>query len=428
MYAINTANGGLKWKFETKDPLAYWDNNMSAIGGSPCYDNGKIFFNDINRKTYCLDAVTGAEIWEWITPWTSIASNANEVFHFGTPTVGGGRVYTGAGIQYQGLHFVALNETTGELIWNRSMGGNTQPVNTPAYQYVSPSDERIYFCESLSISCYNAANGHLLWLQFNGHQNFASPVFVNSLRGPVVYVGSDTYGISCYNATITTDRYDRFGALIAEASGGNGTTISTFDTEGEIDGSAALYDGMLYIGSADGKLYCLSDIPDVCLYMDAASSKGAGPMWSNETMTITGRLYTITTYTHYNQPGQPTDDYYVGIPYEDVLVTFTKPDGTSVDVPATTDNYGYFSVSYNPNAEGQWSWNAWFNGKDNVRDQLLYAYTEEAPVTVATPPTGGGGGGGGSAGTPVEYIYVAIAVIVIVLIAIGVYVFMRRRK
>jgi hypothetical protein len=151
-------------------------------------------------------------------------------------------------------------------------------------------------------------------------------------------------------------------------------------------------------------------------------------MWSNETITISGKLHATVNYT---SPDEVTQPFYSGLPNASVILSINKPDLSAVNVTTTTDLYGDFSVSYSPTEAGNWGWVAYYAGQ-----QLPYviydaAYTEWKPVEVVSPPspeTPTPSPPPPSEGIPVEYIYVAVAVIAIVLIAIGAYAYTKRSK
>jgi uncharacterized repeat protein (TIGR02543 family) len=100
----------------------------------------------------------------------------------------------------------------------------------------------------------------------------------------------------------------------------------------------------------------------------------------NEAVTVSGQLYSPTTT--YGQLYTP------GIRNEPVKVSFGTPSGTRVDVSATTDAKGKFTVTYTPTAAGDWTAMAWYNGtqisQDGYSYSYLYAYGAELPFKVGT--------------------------------------------
>jgi hypothetical protein len=180
-------------------------------------------------------------------------------------------------------------------------------------------------------------------------------------------------------------------------------------------------------------MYCFGKVPAISFSLIVASNK-VGEMWSNETITIAGRLTpTVTTVSNgFTDYGTFAAN---GLPNATINVSLTKPDMTSVNLTTTTDTHGAFSVSYNPNVAGDWGWVAWYPGEAKAWITYGTTYSEWNPFTVTAPtsttpvvspsptPTSTP-----AAGTPVEYIYAAVAVIVIVIIAIGAYAYTRRSK
>ena len=379
VYCLNKENGDTLWTFPTGGPIC----------GSPAYADGVIYIASTDRNMYALNASNGNKIWNWMTP------KETTQLHFApTPTVAEGKVFFGGGAAYATpIIFVALHANNGTIAWQRNMDpeSNTQPIQAPTY-----ADGVIYTSEHMGASAFNATDGSRIWYQWLGFQVFGSVAYADDLRGnatgypgcPKVYVGCDSFSVTCLNAT-------------------SGAPISSYTTGAQVSSSPALWEGKLYVGSSDGFVYCFDDSPVVCTDIWAVSSKGA-KMLPNETVVISGGL----------KPG---------IPNAEILVTFTKPDQTQVDVTTTTDLKGLFSVSYNPGVVGNWSWTAWWNGEELPHVSYTYAYTDDMPLEVVSeeespppPPP--------AEGIPIEYIYAIVAVVAIVIIAIVGYLYMRRGK
>jgi outer membrane protein assembly factor BamB len=268
----------------------------------------------------------------------------------------------------------------------------------------------------MGASARYASNGTRKWYQWLGFQVFSSCAVADDLRsdatgqtiGAKVYVGCDSYSVTCLKAV-------------------NGTVLSSYTTQGQVSSSPAIWDGKLYVGSVDGKVYCFDDAPRVSTGIYAASNKGE-QMWSNETITISGKVHAIENYTN---AYDVTKQYYPGLPNATVILSINKPDLSAVNVTTTTDNMGDFTASYSPTEVGDWGWVAYYKGQQLPYVTYNAAYTEwnsfkvtappipETPTPTPTPPP---------SGIPVEYIYVAVAVIAIVLIAIGAYAYTKRSK
>ena len=392
-YCLNKENGNPLWTFPTGGP----------IGGSPAYADGVIYIASTDRNVYALDASNGNKIWNWTTPKTfeyqhpiwgwmnETVFGKSALFLVSTPTIAEGKVFIGGGAAYSGgmfmvpsILFAAINATDGTSIWEVDLQGNNAPVWTPTYV-----DGVLYAPEWMSLAAYNATDGSIIWNQWLGHQVFSSVAYADDMRGAKLYVGADSYSITCFNTT--------------------GTPISVYGTDGQVVGSPALYDGKLYVGSVDHDVYCFDDAPVVSTEIWAESSKGA-EMWTNETVVIGGKLHPE-------------------IPDATILVTFTKPDQTQEDITTTTNLRGYFSASYTPTVDGNWSWTAWYEGVDLGSHSYSYAYTDDMPLKVVSPgeePTNGEEPP--PEGIPMEYIYAIVAVIAIIIIAVAAYVYMKRGK
>ena len=396
VYCLDKDDGDIVWWYPTDGP----------IGGSPAYADDTIYIASTDRNVYALNAANGNKIWNWTTPknftydlgfpfgWINeTVFGKSNLFLVSTPTVAEGKVFIGAGAAYSGgimgfffpenILFAALNATDGTSIWKVKLLGNNAPVWTPTYV-----DGVLYAPQWMSLAAYNATDGSVIWDQWLGHQVFSSVAYADDIRGAKLYVGCDSYSVTCFNTT--------------------GTPISVYGTDGQVPGSPALYDGKLYVGSVDHDVYCFDDAPMITVDIWAESSKGA-EMWSNETVVIGGKL-------------DPE------IPDATILVTFTKPDQTTLDVTTTADLKGYFSASYTPGVAGNWSWTAWYEGADMVSHSYSYAYTDDMPLKVVSEEEPTNGEEPPPAGIPAEYIYAIVAVVAIVIIAIVGYAYMRSRK
>jgi len=221
----------------------------------------------------------------------------------------------------------------------------------------------------------------------------------------VVYAGSDSYGLTVWNAS-------------------NGVALSWYTTGGNIWGSPALYDGKLYVGSADNNVYCFEDHVNQGMAMSMSVDKTTVDLNNSESVTVTAKLTGVNSlnpYPYYT-PAPP-------LPNAPVTVTFTKPDGTNVDLSATTDINGMVTVTYTPTVKGTWKVMAYHNVEDMPRFSYGFANTEQMNIeATSTTTTPGGGDGGTGTGIPMEYVYAAIAVIVIVIIAAAALMLLRKRK
>jgi outer membrane protein assembly factor BamB len=99
-YALDKANGSVKWKYLTRGP----------IHGSPAVANGVVYFGGEDSYVYALKTTDGSLLWRFKTERDIISS----------PAVAGGAVFIGSNDQY----LYALDAKTGELFW-RAPAGDT---------------------------------------------------------------------------------------------------------------------------------------------------------------------------------------------------------------------------------------------------------------------------------------------------------------
>jgi outer membrane protein assembly factor BamB len=417
MYCLSTSNGNVLWSYDT-GPSATGERN-SAIGGSPAYSDGVVFICSTNHKLFALDANDGSV--EWIAESNASATRAyTDYFPMSTPTIGDGMVFWGAGPVYGDLDVFCLNETDGSVIWAREgrndMAGNTPLHATPVYiPNAVGSMDALILPEFMGVSVWNASDGEQVWNQWLGHEVYSSPAYADDIRGPRFYVGSNTYSITCFNAT-------------AAFRGDENAVLGLYTTQSHIQASPAIWDGKLYIGSADGMMYMFDEQETVPFGISATANK-VGEMWNNETLTVAGRLVPDNGYV--SDEGVNYGSYDAnGLPGSTVKMSLTKPDGTDVSLEATTDKDGYFSFSYSPTDVGEWGWVVYFDGGEHPWINYAQAYGEWTPISVNSPAAGGGSSpppSGGEEGFPLVYVYVAVAVVVIVVVAFAAYMLLRKK-
>jgi outer membrane protein assembly factor BamB len=459
VYCLDTSNGAIKWSYQTGDSSPTSMYYHAPIMGSPAYANNVIYITSTDKNLYAFDASSGTKLWNWTSP--KVGMGLSPRFHLyltSTPTVAEGKVFFGIGaswdnyLAFSGLPpspyptaiaFVALNASTGNLIWLANQTGNSeQPFAATYYKGV------LFMPENMGISCYNATDGTLIWRQWLGHQVFTSVAVADdpTVGGIKLYAGSDSYSITCFNGTAAM--------LNATVS-----VLSEYTTGAQCPSSPAVYDGKLYAASADGNLYCFDDTPMVTTSMFATSNKGT-EMWNNETLIING---TLTCLTYYPNPINASfvEQFNPGLPNATVTVSFTKPNIDFMNVTLITDSMGRFSGSFDLTDVGDWGWVAYYEGQTKPAISYSAVYSEWNPVSVVAAPQATNPTPQTSAspqetatstvteaptvtstanptvtptsstlfgGMPIEYLYVIIVAIVVVVIAVVVYTYTKRGK
>lgn len=435
VYCLKAENGYVLWTYQTDGP----------IFGSPVYHQGTIYITSTDRYLYALNATDGSFKWRSFPLNMNIGvPDRSSLFNIGTPVIADGKVFIGGGVMYGtalpgvdyyphsvpsgawggAMRFFAFNATTGESIWNQTLAGNTQPVWVPVYR-----DGKLYISEFGQITCMNATNpnsgpykvsdfgeafgarraGNRTWGQWLGYQISSSVAYADDIRGPKVYVGCDVGSVTALRAA-------------------DGKSLSSYATPGNVPSSPAIWDGKIYVGSVNGKVYCFDDAPRVAISISSDFTKGA-KIKLNETVTIRGRLFAIPEEIMYDYekkayiPVQST--MRPGIPNATVHISIIKPDMTTVNLTATTNKQGFFEVSYNPETMGWTCWVAWYDGKTMPGITYNGFCTEDywfevIPLTTGTPAYQP------SAISP-ETLIIA-AVIIIVVVAVVVYTLKQRKK
>ncbi len=128
---------------------------------------GRLYFGSNDAKVYCLNASTGARIWNYTT------GNAVD----SSPAVINDLVYVGS----QDTKIYCLNATVGTLVWSYTTGAPvwlSSPAIARGLVYIGSNDTRLY--------CLNATSGSAVWSYKTGGGVVSCP----AVAGGVVYVGS----------------------------------------------------------------------------------------------------------------------------------------------------------------------------------------------------------------------------------------------
>jgi len=209
-----TSNGPLTnstlWTFKTINSV---ESGIAVSNGYVFVPCGDILNWGTNNMVYCLNAQTGAKVWNF-TP-------GGYTF---TPAVANGCVYLGSyysvASPYDGFLY-CLNATTGNLIWNYSAGSFVNvyaPTVTNGLVYVGTSNSKLL--------CVNATTGLLVW-------DFATSgaAYNPSVSGNYVYVGSASGTVYCLDALA-------------------GTSVWNYTANGGESDAPVVYNGNVYFGSS----------------------------------------------------------------------------------------------------------------------------------------------------------------------------------
>jgi outer membrane protein assembly factor BamB len=404
VYALNIDDGTINWQYQTGAPIA----------SSPAVGNGNVYILSCDLYMYALDAATGNVVWKAITPKGTNQSASLMVGLEGSPLVApNGIVYITVNYDYKAPNtpsIMAFNATTGAIVWQfvpSSTAGTQVVLSTPVYL-----KDVLYIANSQYLQALNATTGSTLMVSFVGHELLASMAVSSGINGDFLYFGTVldaeyVYNITTsvvtnetavWNAQFNRTGYSYSGDVISPATlvnntllgqaVPNGAKLGYYETKAQVVSTAAIYDGMLYFGSADWSIYCCSSnvqIPTK-LVVDASVDNGQ--------ISICGSLQGNIVNQPVGAPAGEPDNYAVsmgGIPSEPVTVYLRGPDGASMDMPVTTDNNGNFAATYNPTVTGDWEVVVGWDGYNFGTYQYLSTNTNESPKTVTvgsvTEPT-----------------------------------------
>jgi len=159
MYCLDAITGQQIWVYRAGGPIPH----TAAVAG------GRVFFGSLDGKVYALDAGTGAEVWVYAT----------DAPVYSAPTVVDGTVFIGS---LDG-HLYALEASTGIRQWRYQTGGSV--VSSPAV-----GDGRVYFgSEDMYAYSVQASGGQLVWkTQLHGYGMSNTYPVLSSETGVVIFV------------------------------------------------------------------------------------------------------------------------------------------------------------------------------------------------------------------------------------------------
>jgi outer membrane protein assembly factor BamB len=164
VYAVNEENGAVLWTM----PVQNGDHSSPAIAG------GKVFVSYADADSYAFNAVTGQQVWSYLTCGSGGGGT--------TPVVHAGKIYVRDYLCTPGIDGLVLDANTGGLI--RTFNSDTPPAFF---------GNLALFLQSGTLVAVE--NGQMLW-SFAGDGGLQSaPVVVNH----TIYIGSSSgvlYGLN----------------------------------------------------------------------------------------------------------------------------------------------------------------------------------------------------------------------------------------
>jgi len=233
LYAIDADTGKELWHFYTKFP----------IKSTPAVADDLVLFGSDDYSVYCLDAKTGKQVWRYKTrSWVP-----------SSPAVVNGIVFVGS----MDGQLYALQADNGRFRL-RIRAGSVH--SSPAVE-----DDVVYFTTrrnlwAIDARARNWPGEHGLrgwWMQFYAFRLAPAPPPVSGILWGVPWLGSGQAYVS--SPVVTDDAiYAAFDSYLHRIGTESRSREWTFVTGGLLRSSPALGDGVLYIGSEDGRLYAVN--------------------------------------------------------------------------------------------------------------------------------------------------------------------------
>jgi outer membrane protein assembly factor BamB len=232
LYALTADSGQKLWEFDTNFPV------MS----SPAVADGRVHFGGDDYYVYTLDARDGTEIWSFYASSPVISS----------PVVSDGILYVGTGTKF----FYAFNAHDGRrrLRFNSHYSTFTSAAVGDGTVYFLNSAGLLYAFDGQARSWPREHEIKPYWLQMyvmglpvpfpppQSGELWIARVGPTGSSSPLLY--EDTIYASSESTLVATDIHSE-------------EQLWAFEAGGTIRSSPAIANGILYVGSEDGKLYAL---------------------------------------------------------------------------------------------------------------------------------------------------------------------------
>lgn len=227
--AQGPAQGELQWKFETEGDIL----------STPIIEDNVVYFGSNDHHLYALNSQTGQELWRFdMGGWVMTP-----------PAITDGVVYAGSGCAgdlicidgaNQKNQLLALDSQTGQEIWHFSveMGVWSSPVIVDGVVYFGSYDGHLY--------AVNSQTGQEIWRFKADNSITSSPAVV----GDTIYFGS-----GCFQCTLFST--EKSGDFLYAVDRQTGQELWRFKTEGYVESSVTVVDGVVYFGSNDRYLYAV---------------------------------------------------------------------------------------------------------------------------------------------------------------------------
>jgi outer membrane protein assembly factor BamB len=232
VYCLDRRSGTLCWKFDD-------DGRMRQTISSPCISGGRLYVgegmhgNDV-CNLYCLDAVSGRKLWQFVTGGHIESS----------PCVSGGAVFFGSGDD--GLY--CLDAVSGKKRWQFTGRWHidVSPVVVDGRLYAGSGISELH--RTTEIFCLDAASGQPLW---------RTPTELPVWASPAVDGGQVFFGTGNGRLTQSAQPPDKpAGALVCADTATGRLCWPPIRFSDALFGRSVVDESRVYLGARDGRCYC----------------------------------------------------------------------------------------------------------------------------------------------------------------------------
>ncbi len=232
LYALSSRSGELLWTFLAEGP----------IHSSPAVADGNVYFLDESGKIYALNAVSGAIIWSKIV--------GNGPWDWSSPAIHGGNVFIASSDGW--VH--SLNAMTGIINWSTNVGGTPNSMIAVANGKVFTGTHNTSNTLSPTLVAINEANGSIAW-SYNYHLFHSGVIGMVNCNGAAVLDGDGDGNLEVYFGVYNWNGVGPQAIALKEA---DGTEEWAVGIGGNSSSTPAVHNGVVFIGSDDGKVYALN--------------------------------------------------------------------------------------------------------------------------------------------------------------------------
>lgn len=170
------ADGGT-YAFDALTGETHWfTENTSSSATRPDFAQDRIYISSPDGNIHCLDATTGARIWQ-----QNVGGNIDASLTVGAPVVAQGRVHA-----WGGNAIYALDAANGNRLWQRSIGNHLSDVSVVAGV--------VYVDHDSTFHALDATTGDTLWQFYTGQERTLRP---HAVTDEVLYLfGANLYALN----------------------------------------------------------------------------------------------------------------------------------------------------------------------------------------------------------------------------------------